>query len=121
LLVHRMGFRGLALASSVGIGAYTVVLFVMLARRTKNPDTAGVVCFFLKVAAASVVTGLACYRFAGWLETVLAWHRPQYALLLLCVDTAAGLAILYVLLKALRVREVDTYVRRGFSLVTRRA
>jgi putative peptidoglycan lipid II flippase len=120
-LMHLMGFEGLALASSIGIGAYTVVLFVMLARRTENPDTLGVVGFFFKVAAASGVAGIACYEFAGWLETRLAWERPLYALFLLSVDTAVGVAILYVLLKALRVREVDTYLRRGFKFVTRGA
>lgn len=120
-LMHIMQHRGLALASSIGIGAYTVVLFVMLVRRTENPDTWGVVGFFFKVAAASAVAGIVCYKFAGWLETHLAWQRPLYAFLLLSVDTAAGVLILYVLLKLLRVREVDTYVRRGFSLVTRRA
>ena len=121
LLMHSMGFRGLALASSIGIGAYTVVLFVMLARRTKNPDTGGVVAFFFKVAAASVVTGVACYRFAGWLETLVAWQRPLYALLVLAVDTTMGAGLLYVLLKAFRVRELDTYLRRGFGLLSRRA
>lgn len=120
-LMHMMGFRGLALASSIGISAYTVVLFVMLARRTENPQTLGVVGFFFKVAAASAVAGIACYKVAGWLETRMAWQRPLYALFLLSVDTAMGVAILYVLLKAFRVREVDAYVRRGFSLVMRRA
>jgi len=120
-LMRVMGFKGLALASSIGIGAYTVVLFVMLARRTENPDTWGVVGFFSKVAAASAIAGIACHKFAGWLETHLAWHRPLYALFLLSVDTAVGVLILYALLKALRVRELDTYVRRGFNLVTRRA
>jgi putative peptidoglycan lipid II flippase len=119
-LMHLMGFKGLALASSIGIGAYTVVLFVMLARRTENPDTWRVVGFFSKVAAASAVAGIACHRFAGWLETHLAWHRPLYAVLLLSVDTAVGVVIVYALLKAFRVREVDMYVRRGFNLVSRR-
>lgn len=120
-LMHVMQYRGLALASSIGIGAYTVVLFVMLARRTENPDTAGMVGFFFRVAAASAATGVVCYQFAGWLETLVAWQRPLYALFVLVVDTALGVGLLYILLKALRVREVDTYLRRGFGLVSRRA
>jgi len=120
-LMHRMQHEGLALASSIGIGAYTVVLFVLLARRTENPDTAGVVGFFFRVVAASVVTGVACYQFAGWLETLVAWQRPLYALFVLAADTAMGLSLLYILLKAFRVRELDTYLRRGFGLMSRRA
>jgi putative peptidoglycan lipid II flippase len=119
-LMHKMGFRGLAVASSIGIGAYTVVLFVILARRTKNPDALGVVGFFCKVAAASAVIGLICYRLLGWLETLVAWHRPLYALLVLSADSAAGVILLYALLKLLRIHEVDTYVRRGFALISRR-
>ena len=120
-LMHEMQFAGLALASSIGIGAYTVVLFVLLARRTQNPDTAGVMGFFFKVTAASAAVGAGCYEFMGWLETLFPWHRAFYALLVLSIDTCAGVAALYLLLKLLRVRELDAYIRRGFSMFSRRA
>ena len=120
-LMRRMQYSGLALASSIGIGAYTVVLFVMLSRRTRNPETLGVVGFFFKVAAASAAVGLACYRLMGWLEKLVAWRRPLYALVVLSVDSTVGLLLLYVLLKLLRIREVDMYVCRGLNLFSRRA
>jgi putative peptidoglycan lipid II flippase len=119
LLMRFFQERGLALASSLGISAYTVVLFVMLTRRTQNHERATLVGFFLKVAAASTATGFFCYRFAGWLETMVAWQRPLYGVLVLVVDTSAGLLLLFALLKLFRVREVDVYVRRGFALISR--
>jgi putative peptidoglycan lipid II flippase len=118
-LMRVMNYQGLALASSIGIGAYTVVLFIMLARRTKNPDTLGVVGFFFRVTAASAVTGLVCFRLMAWLETLVAWQRPLYALFVLIVDTSAGILLLFLLLKLLRVRELDMYLRRGFAMISR--
>ncbi len=50
LLVRRLDYVGLALASTIGIVAYTILLFVLLARRTKNPEEGNLVVFFLKVA-----------------------------------------------------------------------
>jgi putative peptidoglycan lipid II flippase len=118
-LMRLIGERGLALASSLGITAYTVVLFFLLARRTQNHEIGALGLYLAKVCAASVATGFACYELARWLETVLAWQHPLYALVLLVVDTAAGIVLLAVLLKLLRVRELDVYVRRGVAMLTR--
>jgi putative peptidoglycan lipid II flippase len=120
-LMHRMAHLGLALASSIGISAYTVVLFFMLARRTQNHERASLVVFFLKVTAASVIAGIACWKFAAYLEGLMAWQRPPFALLLLTLDTAAGVVVLLILLKLLRVQELDEYVRGGLALISRRA
>ena len=48
------------MASSAGIIAYTMLLFVLLNRRTKNPESAEIVWFFLKVTAASVIAAGVC-------------------------------------------------------------
>src|SRR5271157_3045635 len=53
LLVRRLDYVGLALASTIGIVAYTILLFILLGRRTKNPEEGSLVVFFLKVAIAS--------------------------------------------------------------------
>jgi putative peptidoglycan lipid II flippase len=120
-LMHRMAHVGLALASSLGITAYTIVLFFWLARRTENHEQGSLVVFFLKVLGASVAAGLLCYKLAGFLETLVAWERPLYALLVLVADSVVGAVLLIGLLKILRVRELDVYLRRGWGMIVRRA
>jgi putative peptidoglycan lipid II flippase len=119
LLVRRLDFRGLALASTIGIIAYTIILFALLGRRTRNPEEASLVVFFLKVAVASCIAGYACYRLAGWLEGFLAWQHIGGALVLLVLTTAAGVLLLGVLLKIFRVPELDAYLRRAYSFAGR--
>jgi putative peptidoglycan lipid II flippase len=119
LLVRRLDFRGLALASTIGIIAYTIILFALLGRRTRNPEEAGLVVFFLKVLVASCIAGYACYRLAGWLEGFIAWQHIGGALVVLVLTTAAGVLLLGVLLKIFRVPELDAYLRRAYSFAGR--
>jgi putative peptidoglycan lipid II flippase len=119
LLVRRLDFRGLALASTIGIVLYTIILFALLGRRTGNPEEASLVVFFLKVAVTSGIAGYACYRLAGWLEGFIAWQHIGGALILLALTTAAGVLLLGVLLKIFRVPELDAYLRRAYSFVGR--
>ena len=120
-LVRRAQHLGLALASSLGILAYTLVLFVLLNRRTKNREEGSLILFFGKVSLASVVTGLVCFRLTGWLERSFAWQRTPATLLLLAIVSAVGLLFLLVLLKIFRVRELEDYFRRGVSFFRRQA
>lgn len=121
LLVRRMDFRGLALASTIGIIAYTIILFALLGRRTRNPEEASLIVFFLKVAAASCISGYACYRLVGRLESFIAWQHIGGALILLALVSAAGVLLLGALLKVFRVPELDAYVRRAYSFAGRRS
>jgi putative peptidoglycan lipid II flippase len=119
LLVRRLDYVGLALASTIGIVAYTILLFVLLGRRTKNPEEGSIVVFFLKVAVASCAAGYACYRLAGWLENFIHWQGIAGALLLLTLVTSAGVVLFVTLLKILRVPEVGQYLRRAYSFANR--
>jgi putative peptidoglycan lipid II flippase len=115
-LVRRSQHVGLALASSLGIVAYTLVLFVLLNRRTKNHAQAGLIAFFCKVTAASAVAGLACYKLTAWLETRMSWQGPLGSLLLLVIASTVGIAVLAVALKILRVPELESYLKRALSI-----
>src|SRR5262249_13780823 len=53
LLVRRAQHLGLALASSIGITVYTVVLFVLVRRRTHDAEPGRMVSFMIKVTGAS--------------------------------------------------------------------
>jgi putative peptidoglycan lipid II flippase len=118
-LVRRSQHLGLALASSLGIIAYTIVLFVLLNRRTKNHAQARLTLFFCKVTAASVAAGFVCYKLVGWLEMRIPWQEPFGALLLLAIATTIGIVVLAVSLKILRVPELEVYLEKALTLAGR--
>jgi putative peptidoglycan lipid II flippase len=119
LLVRRLDYVGLALASTIGIVAYTILLFVLLARRTRNPEEGTLVVFFLKVAAASCAAGYASYRLSGWLEKYIPWQHILGALILLTLVTSAGIVLFIALLKIFRVPEATQYLRRAYTFANR--
>jgi putative peptidoglycan lipid II flippase len=118
LLMKRAQHLGLAMASSLGLVAYTVVLFLLLNRRTHNRDAGAMTLFFGKVCAGSIVTGWACYRLRLALEPHIAWQRFSGALLLLSIVSTAGVALLLVLAKILRIREMDEQIARLWRLAS---
>ena len=118
LLVQRAQHLGLALASSLGMVVYTVILFVLLNRRTRNRQAGTLAPFFLKVVAASAVAGWACYRLRLILEPHFPWQRFTGALLLLVVVTSAGVLLLLLLGKLLRIRELDEQIARLWRLAS---
>ncbi|HLY63156.1 MAG TPA: murein biosynthesis integral membrane protein MurJ [Terriglobia bacterium] len=111
-LVRRYQHLGLALASSIGIVAYTIALFVILTRRTHNREAGGLVLFFFKVGLASAMAGGAVYELAAWLETQIAWKTSHGAFLVLAISSTAGFLITALFAKLLRVREIDSYLKR---------
>jgi putative peptidoglycan lipid II flippase len=112
VLVRSYQHLGLALASSMGIIAYTLALFVILTRRTHNRETGGMVVFFLKVGLASALAGGAVFELAAWLETRIAWKTIHGAFAVLSISSAAGFLLTGVLAKLLRVHELDHYLNR---------
>jgi putative peptidoglycan lipid II flippase len=112
LLVRRYQHLGLATASSLGIVVYTTLLFVLLNRRTRNPDAAAMVWFFLKVTAASALAAAGCFKLAQLLQVCIGWHTTLHALAVLVIVSTAGFAAIAAMLKLFRVRELDAYLAR---------
>ena len=112
LLVRREQHLGLATASSLGIIVYTVPLFVLLNRSTANREAGSLLVFFAKIAIASAVGALACFELLTWLETRIAWRTTHGAFAVLVVASLAGLMVTAALGKLLRVRELDTYLKK---------
>jgi len=112
LLVRRYQHMGLAAASSAGIIVYTLLLFGLLNRRTKNPESTAMVGFFLKVTAASVMAAGACFKLTQVLQTRIGWQTPLSALAVLVMVSAAGFVLTGVLAKLFRVRELDSYLAK---------
>jgi putative peptidoglycan lipid II flippase len=112
ILVKGMQHLGLALASSCGIIVYSFVLFYLLDRRIKNPEAGDLIVFFLKVLGASGIAAVAAFKLLERLETVIEWHSTLGALQVLVLTSLAGFLLTFMLTKLLRVREVDSYLKR---------
>ena len=112
LLVRHFQHLGLALASSTGIVAYTVILFLLWNRRIRNPEVHALVIFFLKMCAASALAGVACFGLSNWFASHLGWQTTQQALVVLVSVSSVGLVLIAVLAKLLRVREFGDYWQR---------
>jgi len=111
-LSRHMEYLGLALASSIGVIAYTSVLFVLLNRRIHNAESSALLVFLAKMGAASALGALACHEAARLLEAHIAWQSAHGALLVLMVASAVGLVLTGLGAKVLGVRELSTYLRR---------
>lgn len=116
LLVRRAQHLGLAIASSIGITVYTVVIFLLLARRTHNREEGALVAFFFKICAASALVAAVCYKLRQLLEPHLAWHTLPGALSLLVVVTTAGILLMVIIGKLLGIRELDEQLARLWLL-----
>ena len=116
LLVRRAQHLGLAMASSIGITVYTVIIFLLLARRTHNREEGALVGFFVKVCAASALVAAVCYKLRQLLEPHLAWHTLPGALSLLVAVTTAGILLLLIIGKLLGIRELDEQLARLWLL-----
>jgi putative peptidoglycan lipid II flippase len=112
LLVRHMQHLGLAAASSAGICAYTIVLFVILIRKTSGSGMRGLVSFFARVSLASAIGGIVCWEFAGWLGERISWKSFHGALIDLSAATVVGMILTVVFLQLFGVKEVGNYLRR---------
>jgi len=112
LLVRRAQHLGLALASSLGIIVYCIVLSVLLVRRTANRGARELLVFLAKVGVASAVAALACFYLLQGLEARVAWQTTRGALGVLVMVSAVGFLLTGIVAKLLRVRELDSYLKR---------
>jgi putative peptidoglycan lipid II flippase len=103
---------GLALASSIGITVLTIVLFVLLVRRTRSHETPALLLFLTKVTLASLLAGGAVFEFARWLSQRIPWQRALGSFEILVVATFAGTLLIFALLKLFRIRELDSFLSR---------
>jgi putative peptidoglycan lipid II flippase len=116
LLVHRLNYVGLALASSIGIVVYTVVLFGILPRRLPGYPARAVLIFFAKAAATAVIAGFATWRLTDWLGTRIGWSSTLGSIEVLAISSTAGLGLSAVLAWILRISEVRTLLKGSRSV-----
>ncbi len=107
-----MAHLGLALASTIGIAAYTLVLFFLLDRRLHNVPGSGLSGFSIKITVASVLAALAAFGVVRAWQARFAWQGTLHAFTLLVVASTVGLGLTALLAKMLRVRELDRVLAR---------
>jgi putative peptidoglycan lipid II flippase len=115
-LVRVMGYRGLALGTSIAALVNAATLLILLRRRLDGLEDRRVFASFAKIGAASLVMGVAAAAVdrhsAAWLpgDALV----PQIARLVLAMGVAAG-----VLAGAAHLLHIDEF-RRGVTLVMSR-
>jgi putative peptidoglycan lipid II flippase len=119
LFVRRAQHLGLAMASSVGITVYTILLFVLLFRRTRDRQAGELLWFGAKIMLASAVGGVASWQFSNWLGGHVAWRTMHGAFVDVCIVSSVGIALTALCIWILRVPELTTYVRRIYRGRTR--
>jgi putative peptidoglycan lipid II flippase len=116
MLVRAMGYRGLALGTSIAALFNAVTLLILLRRHLGGLEEGRIIGSFARILLASGVMGVAAYSASFVLEAQL----PGSSLALQILRLAATIGIAVVVLGAaswlLRIREFN----EGLALVTRR-
>ena len=110
---------GLASASSCVITLFALVMFALLARRTRNPEGWTLLRFALKSAAASALSSAACFWMASWVEPRMVSRSTIGTLALLFSLSLFGFVLYFVLLIALGVKEAKSYLQKMDSWLRR--
>jgi putative peptidoglycan lipid II flippase len=117
MLVRTMGYRGLALGTSLAAIFNAGVLLWLLHGRLDGIEGRRVAIAFTKILVASVVMGLAAQATAAWLSA----HGPAtlyWKAVTVFGAIGAGVLILVAGAKALRIEEFDAALARVLRRVT---
>ena len=111
-LVQVLGYRGLALGTSIAAVANAVTLLALLRRRLDGLDLPRVFLMLVKMTVASAAMGLAAWWLHGWLAET--WEGAGLLVRFVRVTTsiAAGVAVLFAAARALRIREIDLAIEQ---------
>jgi putative peptidoglycan lipid II flippase len=125
-LVRVLGFRGLALGTALAAIFNAGALLFLLRRRLDGIDGRRIVTAFVKILAASLAMGAVAWG----TEQALLPIWPSHRMVALHVDVGlalrlfaaigAGVAVLVLTARLLRLQELDEAMRRVLARVTRR-
>jgi putative peptidoglycan lipid II flippase len=116
MLVRAMGYRGLALGTSIAALFNAVTLLTLLRRHLGGLEEGHILSSFARITAASVVMGVAAFAVSGVLETQLPGRSLALQILRLTCTIGISVVVLAGASWLLRVREF----REGLALVRRR-
>jgi putative peptidoglycan lipid II flippase len=106
-LVRLIGFRGLALGTSLAALANGGLLLLMLRRRLRGIHGAALTVSLFKVTTASGIMALAALGIEHGATAVVAGHGVGVQLFQLGLAIGGGLATLAICAKLLKIREFD--------------
>jgi putative peptidoglycan lipid II flippase len=109
---RRWGYLGLAAASSTGVIVYSVVLFGLLVRRTRNRQVRELCLFLWRVSISSVVAAAVCSRLQLWLEPHVSADSRWGSFQTLVAVSAVGFPLVLLLARLLGAAEVEAYWKR---------
>ena len=111
-LVQVLGYRGLALGTSIAAVANAVTLLALLRRRLDGLDLPRVFLMLAKMTVASAAMGLAAWWLHGWLAETWEGVSLLVRLVRVTASIVAGVAVLFVTARALRIRELDLAIEQ---------
>ncbi|MFQ5457339.1 MAG: murein biosynthesis integral membrane protein MurJ, partial [Myxococcota bacterium] len=106
-LIGPMGYRGLALATSLASLLNFLLLVVFIRRAAGDIGSAGLLSALVRVAVASVAMGIAAAGVHRWAEGLLGSATLGAQAASLAAAIAAGIGVLLVAGRLLRVREIE--------------
>ena len=119
MLVQVLGYRGLALGTSIAALVNALTLLALLHRRLDGLDLARVLRALIKIAAASIVMGFAAAAAHDWLLEVLGGTGLLARLGRVFASIGVGVVVLIVCTRVLRIQELDQARRRLLARVRR--
>lgn len=116
ILVRLLGFRGLALGTSMAAIGNFWLLFLFLQKHVGALDAKGILVTLGKMTCASLVMGAACLEFHDWVFSRSATATVAWRLLTLTMSISVAVGVLVLACRILRVTELDA----ALSLARRR-
>ena len=119
MLVRVMGFRGLALGTSVAALFNATVLLVLLHRNLDGLNEGRLTSSIARIIAASTVMGAVAMLTDSWLSAALPAGARVWQVVHVALDIAVALGALIVAASVLRIREFNDSVQMVLRKVRR--
>jgi putative peptidoglycan lipid II flippase len=116
MLVRSMGYRGLALGTSIAALFNAITLLILLRRHLGGLEEGRIVGSFARIMLASGVMGVAAFAVSTLLETQLPGSSLAVQIIRLATTIGVAVVVLGTASWLLRIREFN----EGMALVTRR-
>ena len=119
MLVRVMGYRGLALGTSIAAMLNAGALLWLLRGRLEGLEGRRVAISFIKIAVASAAMGLAAFAASAWLAGVMPARTIPWKALQVFGAMGVAVAVLGLAAKLLRIGEFEDAVRRVLRRLVR--
>jgi putative peptidoglycan lipid II flippase len=111
ILMHPLGFRGLALAASIAAMTNLFLLLVILDKRIGPLNRKDITMTFFKIVSSAAFMGLALWVYLKFLGLNLSTAGLAEKILSLAIILILGLASYSIFSRILRVQELERVLR----------